>query len=603
MANSIHSLFFSLVGGSLLAQSAAPDPVAYPVPDLRRQIPANLGSGEAVRLVAFDADSDLITDFAIKWSSGEVTFAYAPETLGSFVAAPTSDVRDICRIPRAFAPSAVPGRDALLVADAAGLGCLSLAPNAPGNLQRLPVVAPTAWHASLRLETHVANQQCLVLGLSPDRRELRVGAWNAGSITHLGAVATTQDIQQFLVVDFLQNGNPCIAARTTHSLEVWTLAGTPLFSSAAPTAHTSGALVSYRDGGMENLAWACVHGPTWRLRTFQGPNPLQDTQITYESASESLPPRFRMVGISATNLGSSSVDSLLLHQNTRPWHVVMTKDAAGQFVSTGAVEAPDTTLNVDNCPSLCLDLDHDGVMDVASVLTSQHCLQFQLGMTTTVQTQTAPAAPTGPATDYLPQPCELVASVNGSTVLDVLRLPVRVPSTLQTTANLGVQVVAWPQHVGNPGGPVFNASPVGAPVQNIVFPVPSTGGINSLQIVLPLPLPVVGPWTPHDQYYYMVRVLQFGAPLVVGTSPPDPVWTSTPQMVGMVAREPFRLAEDDDFMLSISSPSPPPDVRVRAEPREVGIMLKPLRISPPASTLVVPAAGQGTVVVDGGIWL
>lgn len=602
MARSIHSLFFSLVGSSLLAQSAVQDPVPYPVPDLRRQIPANMGSGEAVRLVEFDADCDLISDFAIKWSGGEVTFAYAPEILSSFVAAPTSLARDICRIPRAFAPAAVPGRDGLLVADAAGLGHISLSPNAPGNLQRLPVVAPTAWHESLRLETYVANQQCLVLGLSPDKRELRVGTWNAGSITHLAAVATTHDIQQFLAVDFLQNGTPCLAARTTHSMEVWTLAGTPLFSSAAPTAHTLGSLVSYRDGAQENLAWAVVNGPTWRLRTFQGPNPLQDTQITYESATQSLPPRFRLVGLSSASLGAGSTSCLLLHQNTMPWHIVMAKDSTGQFVATGAVEAPDTTLNVDNCPSLCLDLDHDGVMDVASVLTSQHCLQFQLGMTTTVQTQAAPAAPTGAAPDYLPQACELVASP-GNSVLDILRLRVQVPSTLQTTANLGVQVVAWPQYVANPPGPNFHASPAGAPIRNLVFPVPATGGINSLQIVLPLPLPVVGPWAPNDQYYLMVRVLRFATPLVIGGPPPDPVWTSTPQMVGMVAHEPYRIATDDDFMASISTPSTPPDVRIRAEPREVGIMLKPARISPPASTLVVPAAGQGTVVVDGGIWL
>ncbi len=591
-----------------LAQSITVEP--YAAAEVVRWIPTAQGGGEARRLLAFDADADLMQDLAVVWSNGEMTFAYAPEIVDSILPCPTNAVRDAASIPARFAPAAAAGGDGLLVAEAQGLVYVHLAPEpttphrSASSLVRQSVTAPAPWHEAVGLHVHATDAQCYVLALAADRHEIRFGTWLAGTITELGTVVAAGNVQQLLLVDFLHDGVLHLAARTNTGLQVWNLAGGAPTTFAAPLIHWHGAMTTVRDGNTTQIAWAVLDASNWRLRTVLGPTLLQDTPIVVPPG---LAPRFRIVGLNPTPSDIPDRDALVLHQNSGPWHLVFERNGAA-FETRAAVGAPGTTFNVDNCASVVADLNRDGRADVATVLTSGHLLQLQTSVTSL-----AAAAP-GPA---LLESIDLVAdkgalvALGGVPESTVLHLAIELPaslgpfSDLRNTTNLAVHVVAWPQPVTNPAGPQtgptpgngFGPMPTQAPVANHLF-VWQPGAPFRRRVYVPLRA-VADTWDNRTQYYLMLRVVRLGyAPSPGSTVAPPLVWASAPQLIGYAAED-----ANAAFMQAIAVVVDPPpsqqgpvDPVPVSEPRNVGAIVHRKRPQPPPVVLPLPTPGAPVVV-------
>jgi hypothetical protein len=401
----------------------------------------------------------------------------------------------------------------------------------------------------------------------------------------------TANVRQMVMVDFLQNSQLSIAARTVTGLHLWSVTGGPPATFLAPTAHPFGALTTFRAGGTQQLAWVALSNQTWRLRTLLGAQ-MEDRLITYPGLTD----RFRLVGINTIPAAPGGTDELLVYQNTLPWHLRLSPfTLPTPFTVTSVIDSPGTTMNVDNCPSVCVDFNHDGIMDVATALTSLHCLQFQ---------PTSAIAALGGGTvadDFLNSTCQMTASVAAG-ALDTLNLWVNA-ADFASMENLAVQVVAWPQPVGNPEAAPYNPGPMGAPTVNVLFPLkdlsPGTHPINMLQPVLPVRLrtSTAVAWRPEEQFFMMMRFVRCAGPIQAGTNP-TVIWTHEPQMLGLVASEGQSPWGFVGYMNSVSTPTPPPVTTIMsAEPRNVGLLVKPRRAKTPASTVPVPAPGAATVVI------
>jgi hypothetical protein len=592
----------ALATAAATAQVPSPQPVAlFPEPDLRVPIPANLGGGEALRLVDCDLDGDLLRDQCILWQNGDVTLAYAPEVLSSFTAMPVEAARDIARMPAAFALPAHAGRDALVVADAAGLGYVTFAASAsvPGasSLHRTAITASSAWQASHRLEITPIGTTCCVLGLAADKRTVRLGQWTGAQIVDLATVTTDSDVRQMLLVSTPEEPLARIVVRTVDGLRMWSADGQSLANHLAPTPNAFGALTAFRHDAETRVAWLALSGQTWRLRTLRllaGTTFESDVQLGFQTAVETLPSRFRPTGLNALPGAFLGQDGLVLHQNTRPWHVVLEADPEVGFAPMCGIEVPGLTMNVDNCPSVLMDLDRDGQPDVATVLSQLHCLQFALRVPLVADNAGQPS-PLPPITDYdyLGETCEAVYGSQG--VLDELDLPFVVPQDFLTRQNRKVQVVAWPQHVGSPTEEPYLASDLGAPLHHYLYTLPD-GPTPTFTLRFPMQLgpAAASPWETHRQAFLMLRIVE------VNSSGPDGiqvVWSSPPQLVGFVASDDTlpMWQVSQGFMQSLTSQQDPPRTHVRSpDSRQIGVLFKPLRIRLPSSTVTTPSPAGAT---------
>lgn len=588
----------ALLSFAVAAPGQSPLPqvvVPFPLPDLRVPIPPSLGSGAAaLRLVDCDLDGDMLRDECILWSNGEVTLAYAPEVLSSFAAFPSTGARDIARVPGDHSPPVHTERDGILVLDSAGLGYVTLVASTAtaSGLQRTNVTATAAWHELVRVEVAPLGTDCWLLGLAADKRTVRVGSLTGTTVNDLGTVVASDDVQQMLLVAHPGLAEPRIVARTIAGVQMWSASGQPQASLTSPTSSAFGAITAFSGPNDTHIAWLALSGQHWRLRTLVGPAMATDFELSFASAVEQLPGRFRPTGLDVLPNAFGGFDGLVLYQNTRPWHVVLEPDAANGFAPLCGIEVPGLTMNVDNCPSVLVDLDRDPFGDVATVLTSMHCLQFarrvpllannieQLGL-----------LPSPDEYDYLAGDCQAVAS---NAALDQLDLRFLVPLEFRGETGRKVQVVAWPQPVANPSASPYGAGDLGAPLQQYLYSLPDT---NAPEFVLRFPVRL-GPapesaWDTHRQAVLLLRILKVDA---TGDDGIHVTWSTPPQLVGFVAGEGEPGWEHSlGFMELVSGDTNPPKTNViNPSGRQVGVIFKPPRIRLPSSTITTPSPASAT---------
>lgn len=601
----------------LLAAAAAAqtpiDPVPFPAP-LQIPVPQAATSGPPLQLLDFDADADLIRDFAIRWTNGNVTFCYGPEVCASCVDAPVTGARSLARLRGTFAPAAAQGRDGFLVADDAGIGFVAL--TLTGDvLQRHTVTAPTAWLAAVKLTVTEHLGVPWLLALDPDLRTVRLGQIVGGAITEVGTVLAADDVQQILTYDPWSDGNVRIAVRTRSALQTWLADGTVEAAIPAPTAHWQGGLTAFTDGPVRRLAWVVLTGNTWLLRICQGPAILHQTDI---SAPGLVPNRFRMVAVDAFPCPGSGTDALLVQQNSTPNQLLMTANASGEFAVHAGFAQPGTAFNVDNCAGCCMDFDRDGAVDWVAMMASTQVLQVIGGISYAVQTPAAaPTPPSPPMVDYLPYPPATTGELRFPTLISpalpnqpAYQMPLwfQTPPSLPTQSPfVYVQAILWHQRVGQPtvaGSTDYD--PVTSPVQHNLFPIGS-GGTLTAHPVLPFawnpPSPSSSFWLPNDHYYLMLRVVGLSA--AAGSPSATMQWSTQPVMYGIVVDTgPLGYSPSClNFINPYCDPDPPQRLPVRGGTREVGVLLKPRRLAPPSSTAIVPAPPQnGTIATTQGTW-
>lgn len=580
------------------------------LPDIVRSIPPAFGTGEVKRIVAFDCDADLVQDFAVLWSGGQVILTYAIENIGAMWPCQVDQARDVTRIAAPFAPPQATGGDGLLVADAAGLGFLYFGPGPAGTyntMLRTSLGVPSlSWHASTKLESYVLgdNQACYLAALDPNSHTIRIGDIGGGSIHGLTEVTANATVQQMLFVDFLQNGVLHLVARTNAGLQVWDLAGNLVVTAPATTPHWNGAICTVRNGTETEVAWAAVTSSNWNLRrVYQSASGIAATAGSPIAVLPGQPLRFRVVGLSALPVASSTQDGLLLEQNTFAASLRLVRDDMGSvdaaddvFVTQAEVPTPAFTPNTDNCASVVVDTNRDGAAEIATVRSQP--LTFTIAAATSTQPY--------PSFNLIGSESRIVRT-SGSVHLS---LGITMPSTygthtnLPTTPNMAVQVTAWPQKIGAPHDgsklniPAFLPSQCGTATNNAYYLWPL--GSTARNFTVNLGLDPADWQAGKAQAYLSVRLVQFtSAPQ--GTVPKPIAWASETQMIGLSAQgsEPFMIAVCADPVwetMTVPHGDPPGGPPGSGEPRDVGTGVIRGRPKPPPEVQPVPPPSSPIVV-------
>ena len=594
----------TLVVGTAIAQTTPPPIllVTDAIGLLQRQIPENVGRQIAVQVVRFDPDGDLLHDLAIRWDDGSITYGNAPEVMAAFMDWPVAaggapDASSMVRIPGAFALDGALPHDALLVASGTALRYLTYDPvsarSVPGatGFAALPVPASPAWQQVVMVETHATEAALWLFGVASNQQQVLVGQWTPAGIVEVGSFVAEGPVNQLLGVDFANDGALQIAVRTPSSLEFRTptgaLARPPI---AAPTANHLGFLARLRNGGEQNVAWLVNSGYQWRLRVYDGDSQVQDELVV---APGILPPRFRPVGLGAVAWGGTC-DALVIAQNTTETQLVLVKNGP-VFQSAQAFLCPGITYPNDRCAPLFDDLNHDGQQDFTMVQSAQHRVQIRRDLQPPGQN----SFEDGPgSTDILPAGAFLSEGPTG--VLNAtINLRVKVPPEYyQGVPGLEVHVVSWPQYVNDPGSSTGPNDPVGDADANWFFPlVGNTGNNYGPQPILPVLLPRTSDnWLPNEHQYLMIRFVRRESGI--------PIWSSPAQMMAFLAKEGNAPAFPDDltYVYSISAPGEHEPVVVPGGNRNVGVILRPVSIDPPNSSLKVPNPGASATREPAGSW-
>jgi len=597
---------FLLLGSSLFAQVGDPILVTTPLRQIRRMFPNGFGDGAgvtAVRVLSFDPDGDMLHDLAILWSSGELTFAYAPEVMSAFVdcPVPSPTPTGIARIPAAAALPNTSGCDGLLVSNGVALQYMTfdpdLARNSPATGFTLaPVTASAAWQHVVKVEVFMVGTTCWVLGL--EANTIHVGVWSANGIVDSGTASAGASVQQMLVVE-VHPGLLQVVARTQAGLEMWDVLGqAACLPIPAPTSGAIGALTSLHDGPVQKLAWVVQSSNHFLLRVFTGTALQQETVI---SDTNYMPDRFRPISIGAMALDTSGTDALVLDQNSTAWQLVLTKNSNGDYKPSCAFQFPGITYPSDTCPAILDDINNDAAADCTTVLANPRCVQIETGLPIAVKHTLLQEPIVNDGPDMLPVNCFMSQSAgpNGRSD-DTIGLRLQVPSQYAPAMNLQAQVVAWPQYVAFPdgGNDGFGAGLMGAGY-NLLFPLAGSNGV----LITPRPIlptwllsdyPLFdGNWNRQHEYYFLVRLIKLDGSTVA--------WSSPAQMVGFVANSGLDLPQTQ-FMDSISSTGGYGFDSATGGNRNTGIIRKPMQIDPPNNTVKVPDPGQANPGTTGGEW-
>lgn len=588
----------STLAACLLAQAPPMQPIPLtPQREIRLAIPAELGAGSALRCLTFDPDADLLHDVAMLWSNGDVVFSYAPEILAAFVRLPVTGATAIARVPNAVPQPVGAFGDRLLVATSSGLQMLSFDHSqlgsvaSPSGFVATPVTAPASWQSVLRLDTYWDGGNCWLLAIDSGLQSVRFGKLVGGQVLHMGSATTTSPVRQLLAVDYDGTGVPTFVARTSAGLQSFDATGAAVSPTLlADTVGPFGGLAVVRQLGQVRLAWLAQIGQNWRLRTCRHGAVLHTFDIPELGP---VPARFRPTGIAALATESGD-DAVLVGQNSTESQLVLAWDSVtGQYASAYTFAVDGVTPNVDNCPPLVAELTNDGRPDFATVLTSQRRLHISTGLRIGLGPQVAgepgpgEEPPVEEGMDLLPEACELTSTTFAN---DTMNFHAVIPGGVWP-AGLHVQVVAWSQTVLDPSnstGNGFQPQVLDDLVRNHLYPV--TVDLEGLQprLVMQLSDPQSGDWSPTRHYYFMLRLVT-----KVGNSYG---WASPAQFVGFIAaRTSTELSNSTGYFESISQGSGDTVPVTASENRNVGVMLKPDRISPPTGVLKPPAPGAASV--------
>lgn len=577
---------------SLLGQTPIePVLVASSTSQVRRDIPPELSAGNARRLVRFDPDGDLLHDLAILWSSGEVTYGNAPEVMTAFVRCPLPLAKDIERVPAAHAMTGTTGHDGLLVATGASLVYLTYDPElarvspATDGFTVSPVVADGGWQVAVGLVTRVIGGTCWIAALDDERHDVLVGRWTPNGIVDTVAFTASSVVQEMVFLNLDNTPTPQIALRTQAALEFWETTGVPVCPPvAAPVPLSVGAIAVVRDGGQEHIAWLSYSGTQWLLRLQHGANELDAPEPV--SVEGYVPTRFRPIGLHSIP-GNGGPDVLVLSQNTTPWQIMMTKAPGGVYKPHLVFEAPGISYPADTCAPLLHDMNNDEQPDYTIVLDSQHCVQIDLNLPTPPLGGVQILALAGGPPDLLPVECRMSQS-NGGPEDDTIDLRVEVPSAHMSRPLLEAQVVAWPHRITDPTSTSLNNPPVGAAQANLMFDLSPQGTLLDRPLLKVTLMPVDAPWEANDHYYLMLRFVERSQGAIV--------WSSPATMVAFVAHDGTGVVNPEmlNYVHEIIVPQNPPTVPVRGNNRNVGVILKALRVNPPNSTIKVPNSGPTT---------
>ncbi len=590
-----------LMACALLAQiPIEPVLVAQPPSPERCRIPTELGAGNASRMVDFDPDGDLLHDLAILWSSGEVTYGHAPEVMSAFVACPVPPAVDIERIPAVYAMADTTAHDGLLVATGDLLLYLTYDPDqartapATRGFTVSPVVAGAAWQQAVHIVAAVVGESCWIAALAADRLTVSVGRWTPTGIVDTGTFVAGDMVRQLLFVDPDHSLVAQLAVRTDSTLEFRETTGAAVCAPiAATTASWMGQIAKVDVGAQQHVAWLARTGLEWELRVHHRATQLQCSPI---SVPEHVPPRFRPIGLHGVPTGNGGPDALVLSQNTTPWQLQLTRSPAGIYEPRVVFEVPDMTYPVDRCAPLLHDLDNDGRTDYTIVLSSQHCVQIDRRMPVPPPPGAESLPPFESEPDLLPVDCFMSQSLGGQ-IDDTIELRLQVPGDYLGIEGLEAQVVAWPHRIADPTSTVEVNPPVEEAKPNVFYDLASSSGTVIERPVLKLTLtPEDAPWEANDHYYFMVRFvvrtqdeIAWSSPAAVYAFVTPASWVSVPSATL-------------NYVRTIVEPQDPPRVVVRGTNRNVGVILKPLRVNPPNSSVKVPNSGSSTVGPTVGSW-
>jgi hypothetical protein len=569
---------------------------------IQRPIAAGIGVGNALRVVRYDPDGDLLHDLAVLWSSGEVDHCHAPEVMTSIVPCPVSGATDIARIPgsRALGGSA---NDGLLVATATGLAYLAYESDealAPTGFVQSSVPAPSEWQSVVRLEVEERGGVCWIAGVAGDDQTVLVGTWGWAGITTVGSFTASGTVRQMLFLN-AWSGEPQVVVRTASTIEFHELSGAPLAAPVvAPASSPFGGIARLVDGGGDRVAWLAYADTHWLLEVWRldaSAGPVQEASTALGTPGYLLP-RFRPLGLARLPVLGGR-DALVLTQNTGMWQGIYARAEGSQaFVPSSWVEMPGLAYPIDRCPPIVEDMDNDGERDLVTVLTTAHRVQIDRALPD-VAAEGIASLQDGDATEVGPileVTCPMAATD------DEIELRVEIPGGWSIPDGLEIQVTAWPHRIDDPTT-VDEPSQVVGDAEVNAFWRPYTEGSSVLVQKPRVPLVLDSaelPWSPHNHYYLMLRFVvrtgntltqafpaRFGV-LVVGLEPPttSSAWIDSASL---------------NYAKSISTPNEPPFV-FTGNNRNVGVILTPPRISPPNSTIKPPASPPGPSSAVSGGW-